>query len=246
MEFKIQHFDSLSSTNDSAVELVMKGQAKEGLVLVTSEQTKGKGHGSNRWESARGKNLTLSVILEPRFLEASDQFFLTKIVSLALQETLQKYLPEHTIRIKWPNDLYCGDKKMAGVLIQNFLKGAMIEYTVIGVGLNVNQEEFVSDAPNPVSMKQCTHQDIDLTELRDEWLQILGFYYHELQTEEGRNVISSQYMNHLYRYRTVTKYQDSNGIFWGEIVDINSFGQLIIQDESGNRRTYDFKEVAFR
>lgn len=245
MEFKPIHYDTLPSTNESAVELIMKGRASEGMVIITSEQTKGKGHGSNSWESAPGKNLTLSLILEPRFLEAADQFFLTRIVSLALQETVQKHLPEHAIQIKWPNDLYCGDKKMAGVLIQNFLKGNMIEYTVVGMGLNVNQEKFLSDAPNPVSMKQCTHREFDLEELSNELLHILSFYYRELQTEKGRNMISKQYMKHLFRHRITANYQDNSGIFSGRIVDINTYGQLIIEDESGNQRVYDFKEVVF-
>lgn len=245
MEFKIKHFDSLGSTNEHAVDLIMKGQAQEGLVIGTSEQTQGKGHGSNSWESAQGKNLTFSLILEPGFLEASDQFFLTKIVSLSLQKTVQKYLSGHSVQIKWPNDLYCGVRKLAGVLIQNFLKGNTIEYSVVGIGLNVNQEEFYSNAPNPVSMKQCAHQEFDLEHLSKELLETISFYYEELQKESGRKQISDQYLKYLYQYKVVAKYQDNQGIFSGKIVSINAFGQLVIEDESGNPRVYDFKEVVF-
>lgn len=134
---------------------------------------------------------------------------------------------------------------MAGVLIQNFLKGNLIEYTVVGIGLNVNQEKFFSDAPNPVSMNQCMHQEFDLEGLRNELLYTLNYYYRELSTETGRKMISEQYMKHLYRYRIIAKYQDNKGFFSGKIVDINAFGQLVIEDESGSQRVYDFKEVVF-
>ncbi|MBN2637779.1 MAG: biotin--[acetyl-CoA-carboxylase] ligase [Bacteroidales bacterium] len=245
MEFSIHHFDSLKSTNEVAVKLITEGTAVEGTIISTTKQTQGKGQSNNSWESEKGKNLTLSLILEPAFLEPSRQFFLTQFISLALVDTVKKYLPKSPIRIKWPNDLYCGDKKMAGVLIQNFLKGNSIEFSVIGIGLNVNQTKFLSDAPNPVSMADITTNEFDLEIIQTDLLNAVNYYYEEIKNEKGRTNVLTLYMNHLYRYQITSTYQDEQGIFTGRIKEVNSYGQLIIEDLTGKNRIYNFKEISF-
>ena len=245
MQFEIKTFDALPSTNAYAAKLIMEQQAAEGLVISTADQTQGKGHGSNSWESEKGKNLTLSLILQPRFLKAAEQFFITQVVSLALYDIVQKQLPDQQIRIKWPNDLYCGNKKLAGVLIQNFLKGNQINYSVAGIGLNVNQEFFVSDAPNPASMIQFTHKPLPLDALRNELLHAIEYYYQCISGPDTRKDVHNTYMERLYRRGQISEYKDENGVFSGKITDISAFGQLMIEDLAGKTRVYNFKEVEF-
>lgn len=245
MDYKIYHFDTIASTNLLAAQMVTNGTAEEGVVISTTHQTQGKGQGNNVWESEEGKNLTLSIILKPTFLEASEQFFLTKATSLALLETTQKFLIQKKIQIKWPNDLYCENKKLAGVLIQNFLKGNLLDFTIVGIGLNVNQQKFLPKTPNPVSMAQAAQKTFDLDEIKQDLLKTFSRFYDDIKSDKGKTQLTTRYLKHLYQYQREAKYRDVHGIFTGKIVDINNYGQLIIKDAAGRKRKYNFKEVAF-
>jgi len=144
-------FDSLPSTNNELKNRLKTNDLSEFTTILTSYQTNGRGQQSNVWESADGLNLTFSVLLKPVFLEPALQFYLSKIVALALTDVLMKYVDE--LSIKWPNDIYVGEKKIAGILIENSLMGSCIDTCVVGIGLNVNQLSFQSSAPNPISLK---------------------------------------------------------------------------------------------
>ena len=161
MDFRIIHIEETDSTNRW-----LKENGEGTMVVVADYQTAGKGCGTNSWESERGKNLTFSMLIHPTDIPASQQFRITEVVSVALCEVLERYLltvPElaEGLSIKWPNDIYRGDKKICGVLIENRLQGNVIVDSIIGIGLNVNQTEFVSDAPNPVSLRQLLGREID-------------------------------------------------------------------------------------
>ena len=232
MEFKIVHVDETDSTNRW-----MKENGEGVMVVVADFQTAGKGCGTNTWESERGKNLLFSVLIHPQKVSAHTQFIITQMVSVALCNTLQRYIPQ-TPEIKWPNDIYVGDKKICGVLIENRLEGHRIKDCVIGIGLDVNQTEFKSDAPNPVSIKQLTGRDTD----RDE---LLATFLDELQKAIDNKGIHQAYMNRLYRREGLYPFEAAGKRFMATVVGTTDDGRLMLQDANGIAYLYRFKEVTF-
>ena len=238
MEFKIIHIDETDSTNRW-----LKENGEGTMVAVADYQTAGKGCGTNSWESERGKNLTFSMLIHPTDIPASQQFRITEVVSVALCEVLERYLltvPElaEGLSIKWPNDIYMGDKKICGVLIENRLQGNVIVDSIIGIGLNVNQTEFVSDAPNPVSLRQLLGREIDREALLHDFLETL-------ETVSSSETTYSAYRNKLFRMGKQAVFSDETGRFEGTIQDVETDGRLLIKDLSGQARRYAFKEVQF-
>jgi BirA family biotin operon repressor/biotin-[acetyl-CoA-carboxylase] ligase len=243
MEIVLHQYDHLDSTNEEALRLMADGGAKEGLVLQTYRQTQGRGAGKNQWESAPGKNLTFSLILRPHFLEPSRQFVLTEMVSLALFEVVERRLGSEHLSIKWPNDLWFKGKKLAGVLVQNRIKGNQLDYSVIGVGLNVNQKDFRSDAPNPASLIHFSGKEENLPGLLDEILKQLGYYYERVKMDIKS--FEDLYLQKLYRIGEWGEYRDEAGNFTAKITGIDRYGRLLMTDRQGNLRVYGFKEVIF-
>ena len=243
MKFDVQYFESLPSTNGQAVKDIQEGTAHDGKVIWTGDQTQGKGNGTNQWESEKGKNLTFSLLAEPIFLKPSEQFVLTQLISIALYETLSRILSPEKLFIKWPNDVYYDKKKISGVLIQNYVKGQQINFAVIGVGLNVNQKIFLSDAPNPASIIQFTGKEMEIRSLLDEILKTFESHYDTLDNQEKRMELHEKYLKHLYLRNQWADFTDESGTFSGKIVGINDYGQLHIEDRDGNHRTYGFKEI---
>jgi len=243
MKFDVQYFDSLPSTNVQAAQNIQEGTAQNGQVIWTRDQTRGKGNGTNHWESEKGKNLTFSLVVKPQFLKPAEQFVLTQLISIVLYETLSDILSPERLFIKWPNDLYYDKKKIAGVLIQNYVKGQQINFAVIGVGLNVNQKIFHSDAPNPASIIHFTGKEIEIRPLLDEILKKFENHYDALYDAEKRMELREKYLEHLYLRNQWTDFSDESGTFSGKITGINDYGQLHIEDRDGNQKTYGFKEI---
>lgn len=243
MKFDLQYFDSLPSTNLQAVREIQDRTARDGKVIWTEEQTQGKGNGTNQWESEKGKNLTFSLLVEPNFLKPAEQFILTQLISISLYETLSHILSPEKLFIKWPNDVYYDNKKIAGVLIQNYVKGQQINFAVIGVGLNVNQKIFLSDAPNPASIIHFTEKEMSIQPLLDEILKTFAKYYETLNDPQNRIELHEKYLKHLYLRNQWANFTDESGTFSGKITGINDYGQLHIKDSDGNKRTYGFKEI---
>ncbi len=243
MEIILHQYNHLDSTNEEALRLISDEMAGEGMVLWAHEQTHGRGTGENSWESEPGRNLTFSVILQPHFLEPSRQFALTEMISLALFDVAERRPGHEFLRIKWPNDLYFNNKKLAGVLVQNMIKANQIDFSVIGVGLNVNQKKFFSDAPNPVSLIHLSKKEESLSGLLDEILKQLGYYYEKIKTDIKS--LEGLYLQKLYRMGEWAGYSDEAGIFTAKITGINRYGQLLMTDRQGNLRVYGFKEVKF-
>lgn len=238
MDFKIIHIEETDSTNRW-----LKAHGEGTMVVVADYQTAGKGCGTNSWESERGKNLTFSMLIHPTDIPASQQFRITEVVSVALCEVLERYLltvPElaEGLSIKWPNDIYMGDKKICGVLIENRLQGNVIVDSIIGIGLNVNQTEFVSDAPNPVSLRQLLGREIDREALLHDFLETL-------ETVSSSETTYSAYRNKLFRLGKQAVFSDETGRFEGTIQDVETDGRLLIKDLAGQERRYAFKEVQF-
>ena len=232
MEFKIVHIDETDSTNRW-----LKDNGEGDMVVVASYQTAGKGCGTNTWESERGKNLTFSLLIHPEGMPVNRQFHITEAVSVALCELLEGYI-YNKVEIKWPNDIYVGDKKLCGILIENRLQGAEIKDCIIGIGLNVNQREFLSDAPNPVSLYQLTGKELD----RDE---LLKAFLENFEQEWQNKTNGSEYRELLYRKGKDGLYEDKTGRFVAKLTDVLPDGRLLLVDEVGRERTYAFKEVAF-
>ena len=199
MEFKIVHIDETDSTNRW-----LKDNGEGDMVVVASYQTAGKGCGTNSWESERGKNLTFSLLIHPEGMPANRQFHITEAVSVA--------------EIKWPNDIYVGDQKICGVLIENRLQGSDIKDSIIGIGLNVNQTAFVSDAPNPVSLYQLTKLKTDLDELLIRFLTEFDSAYQCVTTPIA-------YRQRLYRKGKEGLYKDANGVFTAKLENVFTDGK---------------------
>lgn len=232
MRWEIVHIDETDSTNRW-----LKEQGKGDMVLVADYQTAGRGCGTNRWESERGKNLTFSMLLHPTDLPARQQFHITEVVSVALCETLEHYI-NNKVEVKWPNDIYVGNRKICGMLIENRLYGSTIRDSIVGIGLNVNQRQFLSDAPNPVSLWQLTGREIDRDKLLHEFLKTFD-------AVSACETASNDYRKRLFWKTEVHEFKDENGTFSANIVDVLPDGHLVLDDTEGRRRTYAFKEVQF-
>jgi BirA family transcriptional regulator, biotin operon repressor / biotin---[acetyl-CoA-carboxylase] ligase len=232
----------VESTNNYANHLVLSKAAEHGTVVLAQHQKMGKGQQGNSWESEFGKNLLMSIILFPDFLPATKQFYLSKIASLALANFVKSEKAE--VSIKWPNDIYVGNSKLAGILIENSIKANHLDSSIIGIGLNLNQERFVSDAPNPVSLKQITGKDYKIEDVALKIWELLSFWFENLQSRSFSE-IDLIYFNQLFRANEWALFAKQGIQFEARITEIGDFGQLILEDRNGVSSEYMFKEVVF-
>ena len=235
----------LASTNDYLAELCKQGKAEEFHTVIAEKQTSGKGQRGNCWESEPGKNLTFSIVLYPTAIEANKQFHLSMLASIAIIDTLTDYTDGFSI--KWPNDIYWHDKKICGILIENELEGQYLSQSIIGIGLNINQTEFLSSAPNPVSLYQIIGKEIDKDEVFSKIIHALLGGYKALEDNfiEASACISHLYKKFLYRKDDFHIYQDKDGTFEARIYDVGNDGYLYLEDTGNNIRKYAFKEVTY-
>ena len=255
---KVTHFKNIDSTNSYLQNLLDKGEDVADNVVVADFQTSGKGQGRNVWQSENGKNLLFSIALDMSFLKAEDQFLLTQMVSVAMINVLKKYLPEENLFIKWPNDIYFNDRKIAGILIKNEIKGIMLGTSIIGIGLNVNQTTFDENLPNPISMKMITGKDYDLEEILlaiSCQLSAVSNYVNRQQTTDNRPCITfnfqfstfnSQYTSYLYRYKQWTFYEHEGIVKEMMIIGYDRFGRLILKEKNDREVVCDLKEIVFK
>ena len=234
------------STNTLLKELLAKGEWPEGeRFLYTAFQTAGRGQAGNGWESEEGKNLLCSILLPPR----KELFDLNVLTAVAVQRLLGK-----GFTIKWPNDIYYGDKKIAGILIENAILGNEVKYSIAGIGLNVNQTTFLSSAPNPISLKQISGKETDI----DALMQALMAQIEALEAMDEAQVWA-YYRDHLYRREgfwpfverevstapTMNAEKGAEGIFLAKIENVRTNGEIELRDQNGNLRTYHFKQVRY-
>ena len=239
MYFEVRHIDETDSTNRWLK--TEGGEWKENTIkcIVADYQTAGKGCGTNSWESERGKNLLLSMLIHPNKVAAADQFILSMVNALALKRTLDNYVSD--ITIKWPNDIYWRDKKICGTLIETTLQGSQIKDCIIGTGMNINQQLFKSDAPNPVSLYQLLGHEVN----REEVLQQLLDNFGALLDEWDADNIRASYRQQLYRREGLHPYCDVDGTFEATLMTVEDDGHLLLKDTEGRVRRYAFKEVSF-
>lgn len=234
------------STNTALSE--MADSAVNGTIIRAIDQTAGRGQRGNSWESQRGKNLTFSVFLVPENISAREQFLISQAVSVAIVNVLRRYITnlDDTVAIKWPNDIYVGDQKICGILIENSLRGTAISHSIVGIGINVNQLEFRSDAPNPVSLIHFTGHETDIEKLMEETWHEIDQNMRQLSTEENKKRLREEYMADLWRREGFHPYATPDGYrFDAEVADIAPDGILTLCDPFGNKTKYAFKEVQF-
>lgn len=228
MPFETLHLSETDSTNRW---LAAHGGDAD-IAVWTDFQTAGRGCGTNTWESERGQNLLFSLLIHPAALEATAQFRISMAISLAMVRALEPLTGP--LRIKWPNDIYWHDRKLAGILIENQLSGRFFRQSIIGVGLNVNQTRFLSDAPNPVSLCQITGKETNREELLS---RIIGAFTLDVDPFDYRAL--------LYRHEGFHPYCDKEGDFEAELETVEDDGHLVLRDRHGRLRRYAFKEVSF-
>lgn len=258
------------STNTLMKELLAKGEWPEGeRFLYTGFQTAGRGQAGNRWESEEGKNLLCSILMPPR----TNIFDLNVIVSVAVYRTAQAVLQQcgltatrsysNAISIKWPNDIYWQDKKVAGILIENAIIGNEVKYSIAGIGLNVNQTTFVSNAPNPVSLKLITGAETNIDALMQALMtqieaaeamsdeQVWTYYREHLYRKEGfwrfieREVSLAPTMNYSPSLEERDGERFDKSPFLACIADILPDGEIVLENQLGQQRKYHFKQVRY-
>lgn len=239
---RIIRLQKTDSTNNYLHALARPEQLGEGSVVWAEFQTAGRGQIGNSWESAEGENLTFSVVLYPTFLLANRQFLISQITALSVKQTLDRYVDD--ITVKWPNDIYWRDRKICGMLIENDLAGQFIYSSILGIGININQKEFKSNAPNPVSLYQIIGKRTDRENFLQEFLERLYANYL-LLLQEKEVLIQDVYRQSLYRREGFHLYEDANGRFEAAIEEIEPSGYLHLRLRDNTIRRYEFKEVGF-
>lgn len=234
--------DECDSTNSEAG----RRNPSHGAAVIARRQTAGRGQRGNSWESEPGKNLTFSLVLRPEWVEVARQFCISQAVSLAIVEVLERHLGEDAhISIKWPNDIYVGDKKICGILIENSVSGKKLARCIVGVGINVNQTQFVSDAPNPVSMAQIAGREFSVEQLAAEFVGEMLARVEQLQTAEGVSGIAEKYFARLWRGDGYYPYRVSatGEELMARIHSVGPMGHIILETDDGHFLTFAFKQI---
>ncbi len=228
------------STNSLALDISQKAATPEGTLVVCDHQQAGRGQRGNGWEAEPNKNLHFSVILKPTFLAIADQFLLNQSISLAVVDCLSEQLSLDA-KIKWPNDIFINTKKVGGILIENSLSGDILQQSVIGIGLNVNQERF--EAVNASSLSRISNHYFSLAGMLEQLLEKIESRYLQLKRGE-RHAIQNEYLQKLFRINETHSYIADNIEFDGEIIGVDERGRLILKTSS-EEKYFDVKQVRF-
>ena len=237
---KIVYMPSCHSTNQVASDLLKKQEIQEGTIIITDHQTSGRGQLKNHWEADAGKNITCSLILKPKSLTVVDQFVLNIIISLGVADLVDD-ITSMEIKVKWPNDIYCNDEKISGILINNTIKGQMLENSVIGIGLNVNQQHFSS--PKATSLSSMSgNTTYNLPQVLESLIFSIEKRYFQWKNDEKS--LQKDYLNKMYWYDEVRTYKTSTEYFTGIIKGITKSGRLLVESKQGTRE-FEFKTIEF-
>lgn len=243
-EFYVEHLATIDSTNrysrNNASKLWELAGNAVAVVVFADSQTAGRGQRGNVWHSQAGENLLASIAVRPVGLPVHSQFVLSQVIALAVRAAMG-YLGIDAV-LKWPNDIYVGERKLAGILVELDCCGSVVEQAVIGVGLNINQEQFPVMDKVPVSMKMLTGETYNVEEVLGVLLDSFSYYY-SLLCSGNHSFIADDYKSHLLGYGKVMHYCDATSEFDAKIVDVESNGRLCLQCVNGFTRSYAFKEV---
>lgn len=241
--FKFIELEEVDSTNNFL--LHYKPFRPVAMTLVTADhQTAGRGQVGNHWESDPAKNLLFSILVFPASVPASQVFVLSEAIALSIAQTISEQLPATAAptTIKWPNDIYVGEQKIAGILIENRLSGTQVSQSIIGCGVNINQETFKSDAPNPVSLRQLTATEHEIRFVLEDIIETFSRYYEQIQQGHYAD-IHAAYLRHLYRRDGIHDFSDETGHFRAQIEAVEPDGHLLLRDTAQTLRRYAFKEL---
>lgn len=238
-EVKVLKYQVLPSTNDLAKELIQHNKAEEGLLIWVDEQTAGRGQQGTIWQSASGQNILCTLILKPSFLTIEQQTWLNMALSLAICDAIKQYLPQ--AQIKWPNDIYCNQQKLGGLLIENVLQGHQIKYVLFGFGLNINQTTNLYTSAT--SIKKETGNDTDRNEVLNYILQEVEKRYAQLQLKQFSK-INFAYHQVLLGWKQEREFSCNNQRFWATVEGVNEFGQLLL-NKNGEVHKYLVKQVVW-
>lgn len=240
---RLLQLDETGSTNREAHLLIQQGLDPHGLVIRARFQTSGRGQRGAVWEGEYGKNLLISYILHPSFLKAEDHFLLNQVISLSVRDFLASLAPE-TISIKWPNDIMAGNRKIAGLLIENALRGTGFQHTIAGIGININQKKFQCYTPKAISVAMLTEQEFDLDECLSKMTVSLNQWYKAMEQRQ-HELIRDSYLSHLFRKGIPANYESGGEAFEGTIMGILPGGELMIADTEARIRVFGNKEVKY-
>lgn len=251
----IKWYGSIDSTNLQAHREL--ADAQEGSVWVADFQTAGRGQRGNTWESGAGKNLLFTVLLRPDFLHVTKQFAISQIAALAMV----KYLETKGLspKIKWPNDIYVGDKKICGILIEHTVAGANLSASILGIGININQTQFCSDAPNPISLLLALgnsgvefDRPQELAQILEQLMLLYDTMYINGQTSDdgvALEKINAEYHKYLYRKGEWHKFYEVSGEekreIEGKILGVNNFGCLLLEYPDSSVKDYSFQQIRY-
>ena len=235
----IYHLGTTTSTNDDARD----AKYRHGDIVWAEHQTAGRGQRGHKWLSPEGENLTFTMVVEPHFLPVAEQFLLCEAMSVALTDTFAAYGIE--TRIKWTNDIYAGDRKLEGVLIEHSYSGATLSRSLLGIGINVNQTDFDPSLPNPVSMAQLTGRRYDRREVLETFERCMLARYEQLERGE-REALQRDYRDHMYGLGQRRPFRRPDGsLTHGIIEGVRASGELMLRHDDGSLGEYLFKEIEF-
>ncbi len=229
-----------TSSNVIAFEMIEKQNLDEGDVIVVENQTNGKGQHTNSWNSEPGKNLTFSIIFKPTFLKPENQFYLSKAVSLGVADYVGLFCSN--VSIKWPNDIYIENKKVAGILIENTWLGQKINASVVGIGINLNQEKFPADIPNAVSLKMMTEIPFNLEESLKLLNGLISTRYIMLKSNDFEQ-IDNDYNELLYRKGKESSFTKNGEMLKADILGVETNGHIILKHSDGKIANYGMHEI---
>jgi len=247
MAYSIKWFDTVDSTNYEA--LRQSEISEDFTVFAAKFQTNGRGQKGKSWESAVGENLTFSILVKPNFLKVEDQFLISEVVTLGIVNYLSKIGID--AKIKWPNDIYVKDKKICGILIEHYISGDKLSASIIGIGLNLNQGKFNSDAPNPTSVINETGIISDLDKELGRLTSQINDLYRKINIksyERAAEKMNGKYLGKLYRLNEYHRYVDlnTNEEYEAKITGIDKCACLLLERrDDGSSKSYAFKEIRY-
>lgn len=234
----------VDSTNNYLKELLSNSKPLiEGTVIMAENQFAGRGQQQNTWLAEPGKNLTFSLLLKPNFLPITAQFDLIRAVSLGVFDAMEPLLGDK-LKIKWPNDIYYGDKKLGGMLIENLVQAGQIKSSVIGIGVNVNQERFADGLSNAISLKQILQQDYDLKTLLSDICSHIEAWYLNLKAGKIA-IVRKTYLSRLYWLNEKRRFKTGDSVFFGTIKHVRDNGLLVIRNNNDQELEFSLKEIQF-
>lgn len=240
----IVEFETLESTNLHAIENWERQAWDEGTVVWAKRQTAGVGQSGNKWLSEAGKNLTFSIVLKPSFLPAASQFDLHKVLAVAVRQTVSGFAPDSDVRIKWPNDIYVGDRKVCGILVNNVITDNLYRVAVAGIGINVNQTDFAPELPNPTSLKLECGTDFEIDRILDETVRNIGFWYGRLKKGDMK-LINETYFSQMLNFGTPKRYRYRGKTVEATITGLDRFGRMVLQTNDNRQIVCDIKEIEY-